>query len=101
MTDPNAPAAYPAGYAAPAQPGADYPGKTMGIVGLILAFVFSLAGLIVSIIANNQSKQAGFKNGPAKAGIIISIILMVIGVIVSVIMVIFYAAIFAQAGLRF
>ena len=29
-------------------------GKTLGIVGLVLAFVFSLAGLIVSIIANTQ-----------------------------------------------
>ncbi|WP_395639079.1 hypothetical protein [Pseudolysinimonas sp.] len=56
-------------------------GKTLGIVGLVLAFVFSLAGLIVSIIARNQSKAAGVPNGPATAGIIISIIGLVIGAI--------------------
>lgn len=66
-------------------PGVDYPGKTLGIVGLILAFVFSLAGLIVSIIANNQSKAAGYKNGLAKAGIILSIVFLVIGVIIAII----------------
>lgn len=56
-------------------------GKTLGIVGLVLAFLFSLAGLIVSIIARNQSKAAGVPNGPATAGIIISIIGLVFGVI--------------------
>lgn len=56
-------------------------GKTLGIVGLVLAFVFSLAGLIVSIIASNQSKAAGVPNTPAKVGIILSIIFLVLGVI--------------------
>jgi hypothetical protein len=44
----------------------------------------SLVGLIVSIIANNQSKAAGYKNPMAKAGIIISIVLMVIGIIIGI-----------------
>jgi preprotein translocase subunit SecG len=56
-------------------------GKTLGIVGLVLAFVFSLAGLIVSIIASNQSKAAGVPNTPAKVGIILSIIFLVLTVI--------------------
>ena len=56
-------------------------GKTLGIVGLVLAFVFSLAGLIVSIIANNQSKAAGVQNTPAKVGIVLSIIFLVLGLI--------------------
>ena len=60
-------------------------GKTLGIVGLVLAFLFSLAGLIVSIIARNQSKRAGVSNGPATAGIIISIIGIVITVIVIIV----------------
>ena len=60
-------------------------GKTLGIVGLVLAFVFSLAGLIVSIIANNQSKAAGVQNTPAKVGIILSIIFLVLGVIFGII----------------
>jgi preprotein translocase subunit SecG len=56
-------------------------GKTLGIVGLVLAFVFSIAGLIVSIIASNQSKAAGVPNTPAKVGIILSIIFLVLSVI--------------------
>ena len=65
--------------ASAAPPASD--GKTLGIVGLVLAFLFSLAGLIVSIIARKQSKAAGVSNGPATAGIIISIIGLVLTVI--------------------
>ena len=67
----------------PAAP-ADYPGKTLGIVGLILAIVIPLVGLIVSIIAQNQSKAAGYPNKLAKIGIIVSIILMVLGLIIGI-----------------
>lgn len=69
--------------AAPAATG-ENPGKTLGIVGLILAFFVNVAGLIVSIIALNKSKKAGFKNGPALAGIIVSIVSIVIGVIIII-----------------
>ena len=73
MTDPVVPAAAPA-----------VPGKTLGIVGLVLAFLFPLLGLILSIVAANQSKAAGVPNTPAKVGIILSIIFMVLGVITSI-----------------
>jgi hypothetical protein len=46
---------------------ATYPGKTLGIVGLIVSF--------------NQSKAAGFKNTPAKVGIILGIIFLILGII--------------------
>jgi heme/copper-type cytochrome/quinol oxidase subunit 2 len=72
---------------APAPAGTDYPGKTLGIVGLILAIFFNVIGIIVSAVALSQSKKAGYKNGPAKAGIIVGIILFVlsiIGVIIAV-----------------
>jgi len=58
-------------------------GKTLGIVGLVLAFVFSIAGLIVSIIARGQSKRAGVQNTPATVGIVISII-GIIGYIIAI-----------------
>ncbi|MBG0741180.1 DUF4190 domain-containing protein [Paeniglutamicibacter antarcticus] len=54
------------------------PGKTLGIIGLVLAFLISIAGLVVSIIALKKSKAAGFKNTPAKVGIIVSIIVSVL-----------------------
>ena len=63
---------------------ADYPGKTLGIVGLVLAILIPLVGLIVSIIAQNQSKAAGYPNKLAKIGIIVSIILMVLGLVIGI-----------------
>lgn len=63
-----------------------YPGKILGIVGLIVSFLgaFSIIGLILSIVAFVQSKKAGRKNGIALAGIIVGAIvtiLVIIGII--------------------
>ena len=72
MTDapPPAPAAAPA----PANPG-----KTMGVVALVLSIIgLHLVGVIVGFIGLNQSKKAGQKNGFALAGLIIGFIGMVI-----------------------
>jgi len=44
---------------APAENPAVYPGKTLGIVALVLAFLFTLLGLILGIVANDQSKAVG------------------------------------------
>ena len=60
------------------------PGKTLGIVGLVLAFVFALAGIIVSAIAWSKSKQAGHKNTLATVGLVLSIIFF-IGQIIAII----------------
>lgn len=79
-------------------PGTDYPGKTLGIVGLVLAIVFNLIGLIISIIANQQSKAAGYKNTPAKIGIIVGAILLVLGIIVAIISVVASAALVGNSG---
>ncbi|MFB2580791.1 hypothetical protein ACEXQD_06040 [Herbiconiux sp. P15] len=65
--------------------GTDYPGKTLGIVGLVVAIIANLIGLIISAIALSQSKKAGYKNTPALAGVIIGAVLFVIGIIVSII----------------
>ena len=56
----------------------------MGIVGLVLAIFCSLVGLVVSIIAFNKSKQAGFKNNIALAGIIVGAVLFVLSIIYNV-----------------
>jgi hypothetical protein len=78
-------------------PGTDYPGKTLGIVGLVLAFVFTLAGLVCSIIALTQSRRAGYKNGIALAGVIVSAAFIVIGII-AVIVVIGLAVVVCTSG---
>ncbi|MBK4348939.1 hypothetical protein [Lacisediminihabitans changchengi] len=70
--------------AAPA--GTDFPGKTLGIVGLVLAIFFNLIGLIISAVALSQSKKAGYKNTPAVAGIVIGAVLIVLGIILSIVL---------------
>lgn len=75
----------PAPGAAYSAPVVENPGKTLGIIGLVLAFVANIVGLIVSIVALKKSKNAGFKNGPALAGIIIASISVVVTVIVIIV----------------
>jgi hypothetical protein len=79
MTTPTpAPAPQPA-------PAGDFPGKTLGIVGLVLAILAPLIGLIISVVANNQSKAAGYPNQLAKIGIIVGAILTALYVIGGII----------------
>jgi hypothetical protein len=72
------------------------PGKTLGIVGFVLAFIASPIGLILSIVALVQSRKAGAKNGFALAGIIIGIIGTII-IIVSIIAIIALAGVAGEA----
>ena len=93
MTTPTpAPAPQPA-------PAGDFPGKTLGIVGLVLAIlgIFSygglgIVGLIISIIANNQSKAAGVPNQPAKIGIIVGIVTIALGIIAIIVSIVLFAS---------
>ena len=84
--------------AAPAAPASGSDGKTLGIVGLILAFVFALVGLIVSLVAKSQSKRAGVPNGPATAGIVLSIIFLVLQVVFIVVLASTGFALFSQCA---
>ncbi len=77
--------ASPANTPQAAPPGQDFPGKPLGIVGLILAIFFNLIGLIISAVALSQSRKAGYKNTPALAGIIVGAVLLVLGIIISII----------------
>jgi hypothetical protein len=77
----------------PAPAGGSYPGRALGITGLIVAivgffiipFVSGIVALILSIIGRNQSKAAGLPNPPAKAGIIVSIIVLALSIIIGII----------------
>ncbi|MEI6228415.1 MAG: hypothetical protein WCP11_00070 [Candidatus Saccharibacteria bacterium] len=61
----------------------DDPGKTLGIVGLILAFTgVTLIGLILSILAYQKSKSADIKNELAIVGIWINSIFIIVGPLV-------------------
>ena len=74
---PPAPAA-PAYAATPAV----VPGKTLGIVALILSFFFQLIALILGIVALGQSRKAGAKNTPALVAIILSIVFGLVWILV-------------------
>jgi hypothetical protein len=73
-------------------PGQDYPGKTLGVVGLVLAIFFNLIGLIISAVAYNQSKKAGYKNTPALVGLIIGAVLLALGIIFAIISIVIAVA---------
>lgn len=63
----------------------DYPGKTLGIVALILTFFFTLLGLILGLVAQSQSKAAGVKNTPARVAVILSIVFIALGLVIGII----------------
>ena len=74
------PGAYPSG---PASHSGPLPGKTLGIVGLVLAIFCSLIGAVVSFIAYRQSATAGWKNNIALAGVVVGLVLFVVGLYVN------------------
>jgi|GEM_PF-446592 len=77
-------------------PGAAVPGRTLGIVALILAFFFQLLGLILGIVALVQSRKAGVKNAPAVWAIALSIVFGVIGTIILIVVIAQTASFLAQ-----
>lgn len=91
MTDPNGPTPPShGGYnAAPPAPvggaPASVPGKTLGIVALVVAFPACFLGMILGIVALVQSKKAGVKNGPALAAIIVGAVFTLIGIIAMIV----------------
>jgi hypothetical protein len=65
-----------ANYQAAPTPAADYPGKTLGLVGMILAIIPCTwgIGLILSIVAFVQSRGVGIRNQKAFIGIIVGVV---------------------------
>lgn len=57
--------------------------NTFTIVSFILAILFPLIGLIMSIVAFRQTKATGDNSGLAKAGIVVGAILMALSIIFS------------------
>lgn len=61
------------------------PGKTLGIVALVFAFLSSPIGFILGLVAKSQSKKAGVSNAPATAAIVIGLIgTIIIAIIIGV-----------------
>ena len=88
---PAAPQAH-AGYSAPIED----PGKTLGIVGFVLAFVFAVAGIVVSAIPRMKRTEPGFDKQLAKWGLMLRIVFTVLGAIGFVIYIVAIAALVAS-----
>lgn len=73
--------------------------STLSIVGFVLAFICSIAGLICSIIAFNNAKDAGDERskGFSKAGIIVSSCIMGLELLTVIFTVIFVLSVIAVA----
>ena len=65
-------------------------------MGLIVTFFAAIIGLILSAVALSQSKKAGFKNTPAKVGLILGIIFSVGWIVFWIIWGVAFAAIVAN-----
>lgn len=78
---PPAGGAQPAGGDQPSASGTD-PGKTLGIIGLVMAFIFPLIGVVLSGLAMSKSKKAGHKNTIAVIGLVLNIIFLVFSVLI-------------------
>ncbi|MHA7181543.1 DUF4190 domain-containing protein [Arthrobacter sp. MDB2-24] len=73
---------YPGQQGYQGQP-AENPGRTLGIIGFILAILIAPVGLIISIVAFVKSRRARMGNGFALAGIIVGA-LFTIGLILII-----------------
>ncbi len=70
--------------------------NTLAIVGFVLSFLVAIAGLICSVIARKQIRESGEKGmGLATAGMIISIISLVLEFISIIIYIVTFAALIA------
>ena len=79
-------------------PPAEDPGKTLGIIGLVLSFFTAIIGLIISIVALRKSKKAGFKNTPALIGIIVGILSTIVAIIIAAVSIFALTAVLSQCA---
>lgn len=76
----------------PQQPG-NNPGKGLGIAGFVLAFVFPLVGLPLSIVGFVKSKKVNMPNGLALAGIILNGLFVLLSAFIIPVTLVAYAGI--------
>lgn len=75
--------------------------SALSIVGFVLCFVWSLVGLIISIVAHNEAKRTGSEKSRSlsKAGIIVSsVFLGITALAVLIWLIIFIAAMISMGG---
>jgi hypothetical protein len=78
----------------------EYPGQTLGIVALVLAFFTQVPALILGIIAWVWSNRAGVSNVPAKVAVAVSATLMVLGLLVLIGWIVLLASTFGDGPMN-
>jgi len=59
------------------------PGKTLGIVSIVLDFVgFALIGIVLGVMSKKKSKEAGFDGSLGNIGMIIGIVFVVLNIVI-------------------
>lgn len=62
----------------------DFPGRNLGVAGLVLAMVLGVVGVLVSVVALVQSSRVGRRNSAAIAGIVLGVLTSVVfGLVLS------------------
>ena len=71
---------------APPNPGNVDPGRTLGLVGMILAIIpcTYFIGLVLSVAAFVISNRAGIRNQRAVIGIIVGVVWLIVSIILQV-----------------
>lgn len=96
------PAAQPTSpYGPPSQhypPTAIDPGKNMGIIGMVLAFVFPFVGIVLSITSRSKSVKAGYSGGLGLAGIIINSVAILLWSLSLIIAIVVYQGVQERAN---
>lgn len=57
--------------------------RGMGVVGLVLAFLAPVVGLVVSVVTLVWARRSGERAGPAVWGIVVAVVLIVATVVVG------------------
>lgn len=76
----------------------DPPGRTLGIVGFVLAFVFAPAGIAVSAVALSESKKVGYDNVLGKWGLWLSIAFTAAFILFFIVYILFFVVMFGAMG---
>ncbi len=82
---PDQPAPLVQSYSATAQ---ENPGQTLGIVSIIMIFVFPLLGIVLGAMSRNKSKTAGMPTKLGTIGFAINIVVTVVSVLAAILFVV-------------
>lgn len=78
---------------------AEDPGKTLGIVSIVLAFFVAPGGIITGYLSRKASREAGLAdNQLGKIGFILGIVFTILGVIVTIIYIVAIAALMGSGN---